>query len=152
MITNILEHFQRIFTSVSSHYNYSSKQEYYGRYLESLPFDVFSPHNSLINQSNSSTNQSTTVPIKINGQFFGSGVFKIILKMRRPKAIFRHNGYKHVYKILFYKIKILKYPSILQLHFYKNRLFFGKYVLGHDKSSCIEELPKLLSHKYKVIN
>ena len=150
MISVFIQHFQQMFTQASSHYQYGSKQEYYGRYLDSLPFEIFGVSDSLLTQCKKLINQSTSIPIYINGLKFGSGILSVMLKMRNPKAIFRHSGYKHTYKILFYKIKILKYPSILQLHFYKNRLFYGKYVMGHDKSSCIESLPKLLSMKYEV--
>jgi hypothetical protein len=144
IIDKALDWFNNKNLITTKHYNYADTLE---KYAELRSY-------SNISDKNTSKRKITTkIPIEYSPYIqFGEHIrsVKKIMPKRTYLTSYTTNGLAR--KVLLYRVKIAQQNVKIEMHFYKNRLFFFKYIFSYAKPSERIELIKLLSKKYQLPN
>ena len=146
--SNIIEKISDWFSlnniNTTSHYNYADTLEKYSE---------LRAYNDISDKTLSRRRITTKIPIEYSPFIqFGEHLRKIkkVMPKRTHLASFHTRGLSR--KVLLYRVKIAGQNVKIEMHFYKNRLFFFKYIFSYAKPSERKELIKLLSKKYQIPN
>ncbi|UTW67276.1 hypothetical protein KFE94_03945 [bacterium SCSIO 12643] len=128
----------------TNHYNYAETLEKYSE---------LRTYNNISDKNLSKRRITTKIPIEYSPFIqFGEHIknIKKVMPKRTHLASFNTRGVLR--KVLLYRVKIAGQNVKIEMHFYKNRLFFFKYIFSYAKKSERKELVKLLSKKYQIPN
>ena len=148
-------HFPNIFEQVTDWFAMKNPMNgnHYS-YFDSLnKYKELNSYGDIYDKNISRRKVSTDVKMEYSKHIHFGTSFKEVKKLM-PSRTFQtsFNSYGLYRKVLLYRMKLNGQNVKIEMHFYKNQLFFYKYVFSYAKSAERTEIAKAIIDKYNLPN